>query len=71
MAGRKFAYLVVWVGTEFTIKKIVVDHSFWNDQMKNKIEFFFNEAMIKELSDPRRERKMKLRQYDARSKTFV
>lgn len=71
MAGRELAYLVVWLGTEFTVKKIAVDHSFWNDQMKKKFEFFFNEAMLKELADPRRERKMKIRQYDANSKTFV
>lgn len=67
---RKFAYLIVWLGTEFVIKKVVVDHAFWKNSMKDKLQFFFDEAMIKELADPRKARKMDLRSYDPKTKTF-
>lgn len=69
--GRKKAYLIVWLEKEFTIKKMVVDHTFWNNHMKNKLEHFFNAAMIKELANPRSCRQMKLREYDPQTKTFV
>lgn len=63
-------YLVVWLGAEFIIKDVSVDHSFWNNNMKNKLQYFFNEAMIKELANPRKPRKMPLREYNPQTKTF-
>lgn len=59
-----YAYVVIWLGEEWTIKKITVDHSFWKDNMEKKLQFFFDEAMIKEIANSRRARKMELRKYD-------
>lgn len=63
--------MVVWLGEEFIIKPVAVDHSFWNESTKKKLEYFFMEAMLKELADSRRGRKMKLRKYDPATKKFV
>lgn len=71
ITGRTFMYLIVWLGAEFTIKKVKVDHSFWNNFMKEKLKFFFNEAMIKELANPRKARKMELRKYNSQTKKFI
>lgn len=71
ITGRKSIHLIVWLGTEFTIKTVPVDHSFWNNSMKEKLNFFFNEAMLKELANPRKARKMELRKYDLKTKTFI
>lgn len=71
ITGRRYAYIVIWLGTEFFIKKVEVDHSFWNDKMKKKLEFFFYECMLKERAKPRRARKMDLREYNKSTKTFI
>lgn len=63
--------MVVWLGKEFIVRKVLVDHEFWENNMKKKLEFFFNEAMLKELADPRRKRKMELRDYDRKNNTFI
>lgn len=68
---RKFAYMVIWLGTEFTIKTVAVDHTFWEHYMKEKLTFFFNECMLKELANRRKSRKMKLREYNPQLKTFT
>lgn len=68
---RKLVYLIVWLGGEFVIKKVKVDHSFWKDQMKTKLQFFFDEAMVKEIADPRKARQMELREYNPQTKTFI
>lgn len=38
--------------------------------MEKKLSFFFNEAMIKELANPRKARRMELRDYNPKTKTF-
>lgn len=63
--------MVIWLGEELVVKRVAVDHSFWNESFKKKLEFFFMEAMLKELADSRRMRKMKMRKYDPATKTFV
>lgn len=70
LTERKWMYLVVWLGEEFIIKKVSVDHSFWNNAMKSKLQYFFDECMIKELADPRSSRKMPLREFNPQTKTF-
>lgn len=69
--GRSTSFLVVWLGKEFIVQKVSVDHHFWENNMKDKLDFFFNEAMLKELANPRKKRKMELRDYDPKNKTFI
>lgn len=72
VSGRKYAYLVVWLGDNHVkIQRIERDDEFWDSRMKPKLTFFFHESMLKELANPRRERKMKLREYDQQQNTFI
>lgn len=70
---RKFAFLMIWLGDTAEgpeVVKLKRDDDFFEKEMKEKLVFFYNELMLKELANSRRERKMELRQYDAVSKTF-
>ncbi|KAG4067520.1 hypothetical protein HA402_005292 [Bradysia odoriphaga] len=71
ITGRSFVYLVAWLGAEFTIEKVPVDHEFWKNQMVDKLTFFYTEAMLKEVANPRKARKMELREYDRETNTFI
>lgn len=69
--GRNVCYFIVWLEKEFVIKRVDIDPSFWNSELLQKLEYFFKEAMLKELADPRRGRKMELRKYEPTTKKFV
>lgn len=72
ISNKKFAYLIVYLDeNQYKIEKVSRDDDFWNEEMKEELIFFFNEAMVKELVNPRDERSMELRQYDETSKTFI
>lgn len=72
VANKKFAYLVAYLSeTEWKIEKVNRDDDFWDREMKEELIFFFNEAMVKEIVNPRDERSMEQRKYDEISKTFI
>lgn len=70
IAEKTFAYLVVFVESDVKIEQIYRDDDFWYSTMEKPLVFFYEQAMIKELVDPRKRRSMKLRAYNAVSKTF-
>lgn len=68
---RTMAYLVIYLGNEvYEIVEIERDDAFWNMEMEDELSYFFNEALLKELVDPREERTMELRQYNSKKETF-
>lgn len=68
---RKFAFLVLWLGESiFKIETVERDDTFWEDIMEKKLCYFFNEVMIKEIVDSRRDRKMNLREYNPENQNF-
>ncbi|XP_037024163.1 uncharacterized protein LOC119066045 [Bradysia coprophila] len=71
VSGKQFAYLMVYLGpSEFKIEKIDRDDEYWKIKMEPELLYFFNEAMLKELVDPRSSRFMELRDYDEKNKIF-
>lgn len=69
---RRVAYLMVYLGESvYEILEIERDDKFWTKEMEQELIFFYNEALLKELVDPRDERGMDLRKYNAEKKTFL
>lgn len=67
---RSFAFVIVWVESEFKIERIYRDDTFWAEEMEKKIVDFYENVMVKEQVDPRKQRNMKLRVYNTQTKTF-
>lgn len=67
---KTFAFVVVFVETDLKIDKIYRDDEFWFETMEKPLIFFYEQAMIKELVDPRKRRSMKLRAYNKETKSF-
>lgn len=71
VTDKKIGFLVVWLGdNEYRIERVLRDDKFWEEKMKQKLLFFYNEAMLKEVVDPRKNRKMELREFDPSTNTF-
>lgn len=72
ISGRQYAYLVIYLGESVyeIIEKIERNNDFWKNKMENELSFFYNEAMLKEIVDPRDDRGMDLRTYNAAAQTF-
>lgn len=72
ITGRQFAYLIIYLGESVyeIIEKIERNDEFWKNKMEKELAFFYNEAMLKEVVDPRDARGMDLRKYNAASQTF-
>lgn len=70
IAYRSFAFLVIYLESDFKIEKIYRDDDFWFEKMVKPLVFFYEQAMIKELVDPRIRRTMKLRVYNSVTNTF-
>lgn len=69
---RKTTFLMIWLGeSQFQVVQVKRDDDFFESEMKVKLDFFFNELMLKELANSRKERGMELRQYDEATKTFL
>lgn len=72
VTGRRFAYIMIWLGeTSYRIIEIKRDDTFFKEKMEEKLTFFYNECMLKELVDSRVGRHMQLRTYDATTLSFV
>ncbi|KAG4076831.1 hypothetical protein HA402_004433 [Bradysia odoriphaga] len=67
---RVYAFVVVFVESDSRIEKIYRDDTFWSETMEKPLVFFYEQAMLKELVNPRRQRSMKLRAYNPTTKTF-
>lgn len=71
VTGRKNAFLMIWLGEDsYRIIEVKRDDDFFQQTMKEKLTFFYNECMLKELVDSRAGRFMKLRTYNATTKSF-
>lgn len=69
---RKFACLIIWLGeSQYEVVQVKRDDEFFEKEMKKKLVFFYEQAMLKELANPRKEREMDLRKYDQASNTFI
>lgn len=68
---KNTAYLVIYLGDEkFEIVEIEKNDEFWNERMVKELTFFYNEALLKEIVNPREERGMDLRKYNSKNKIF-
>lgn len=65
------ALVMIWLGKEYKILKILRNDDFFETRMKSKLTEFYDEVMIKELVDPRKTRSMGLREYNEELKAFV
>lgn len=71
ITGRRLAYLVIYLGEGvYEIIEMERNDDFWKTKMEKELVFFYIEAMLKELVNPRDERDMDLRKYNAAKKTF-
>lgn len=75
VSGRNFAYLMIWLGEwqgeqQYRVVEISRDLTFFANILP-KLTYFYNEVMLKELVDPRKQRHMELREYDYQTDTFV
>lgn len=76
ITNRKYGYMMIWLGEykgepQYRIVEIPKDDSFFENFIQNKLVFFYEEVMIKELVDSRKKRHMKLREYDSVQKAFI
>lgn len=72
ITGRRLAHLVIYLGEGvYEIVEIERNDDFWMKVMEKELIFFYTEAMLKELVNPRGgERGMSLRKYNSNSQTF-
>lgn len=69
---RRIAYLVIYLGESiYEIVELERDDKFWKKEMEKELIFFYNEALLKELVNPRLGRNMDIREYNAKEKTFT
>lgn len=71
IANKQVAYLVIYLGDEkYEVVELERDEEFWKKEMEKELVYFYNEALLKELVNPREERGMDLRKYNSKSETF-
>lgn len=70
VACKTFAFVVVWVESEFRIETVYRDDDFWFNTMEEKLVYFYENVMLKEQVDPRKCRQMNLRKYNPTTKLF-
>lgn len=76
ITGRNYGHLMVWLGEnsgepQYRIVTIPKDDSFFEDEMKPKLVYFYENVMIKELVDSRKKRNLDLRKYNSETQSFV
>jgi len=72
ITGRHMGYLVLYLGESVhEILELERNDKFWKEQMEKELIFFFNEALLKEMVDPRDERGMNIREYNEEKETFL
>ncbi len=75
ITGRQYGCVMVWLGehsgeAQYRIVEIPKDDSFFEQMMKPKLVYFYENVMIKELVDPRKKRALALRKYDTATQSF-
>lgn len=69
---RRMAYLMIYLGNSiYEIIELERNDKFWKEEMEKELIFFYNECLLKELVNPRYDRGMEFRQYDAKEQTFL
>lgn len=72
ITGKNNAYLMIWLGeSSYRVIELEKKKDFFEKVLKPKLTYFYTEVMLKELVDPRKERKMPLRKYNAETKSFI
>lgn len=72
VTDRKYAFIMIWLGeSNYRIIEVARNDKFFDEKMKDKLTYFYDEVMLKELVDSRVSRHMKLRKYDAETLTFI
>lgn len=71
IAHKQMAYLMIYLGGDaYEIYEIEKNDDFWKKQMEEELTYFYNEALLKELVDPRDGRGMELRKYISKKEMF-
>lgn len=71
ISKRQIAYLVIYLSSDvYEIVEMQRDDEFWKNEMEEELVYFYNEALMKELVDPREERGMDLRTYNSSKQIF-
>lgn len=75
ITGKSHGFIMVWLGEykgqpQYRIYEFARDNIF-ETELKPEITYFYNEVMLKELVDPRKDRSMKLREYDAKKDLYI
>lgn len=61
---REYCIFAMWTLLGLKLEKILRDDSFWKEKMENKLIKFYEHCILSEIVDPRRERKMQIRDPD-------
>ncbi|XP_037025940.1 uncharacterized protein LOC119067203 [Bradysia coprophila] len=74
--GRKYGFLMFWLGLceetpQYRIIEVPKNDSFFDTEVTPKLNYFYNEVMVKELVDSRKQRNMALREYDPKKNIFI
>lgn len=72
---RQYGFIMVWLGEfegefQYRVVEVPKEDSVFQE-MEPKLQYFYNEVMMKELVDPRKSRHMELREYNAEKKSFI
>ncbi|XP_063931863.1 uncharacterized protein LOC135143855 [Zophobas morio] len=62
ISNREFCDFVVWTRKDLYVEGIFKDDNFWQNKMFPKLKYFYHEALLPELVDPRKCRNMPLRE---------
>lgn len=76
VTGRKYAYLMIWLGEwrgepSYRVIEVPRNDNYFEQNMNAKLTYFYMEVMLKELVNSRVGRKMELRKYNAEKLSFV
>lgn len=72
VTDRQLALIMVWLSeSEYKVLEVSRDDTFFETQVLPKLIYFYNEVMIKELVNSRKERSMDLREYNSATNTFI
>ncbi|KAG4074917.1 hypothetical protein HA402_009342 [Bradysia odoriphaga] len=67
---KQMAYLVIYLGDTYEVVEIEKNDEFWKEKMEKELVYFYNEALLKEIVNPREERAMDLRKYNSKKEIF-
>lgn len=76
VSGREYGFIMVWLREfegepQYRIVEVPKDDAFFEENIRSKIVYFYEEVMMKEIVDSRKSRYMPLRVYNAEAKSFI